>query len=49
LGISPVFSSKEKRARARSLSIEVTGLTLKVCHVGRRDDPIARWSQAIVA
>jgi hypothetical protein len=35
---------------ARALSIEVTGLALKVCHTHRRrDDAISYWSQAIVA
>jgi hypothetical protein len=34
---------------ARSLSLEVLMLELKFCRVGRRDDPLACWSQAIVA
>jgi hypothetical protein len=35
---------------ARALSLEVVRVELKFCRVGRcRDDPIARWSQAIVA
>jgi hypothetical protein len=34
---------------ARSLSLEVAKLDLKLCHTHRRDDPIAYWGQAIVA
>jgi hypothetical protein len=35
---------------ARALSLEVTKLDLTICRVrGRRDNPIARWSQAVTA